>query len=499
MKLRVNITANFIGQIFTSLVGFIFIPIYIRFLGVEAYGLIGIFAIITSWLGILDAGLSPALTREMALFSGGKHSPFSIRSLLFSVESFFLVVGVIIIFLLFFASYWISTYWIHSKMISNEVITNSILLMGAIFSLKLFESIYRNSILGLQYQVEVNTYDIIVSLIKGIGSVCLLKFISPSLLLFFSWHLVLSIIYVLFLKYKINNLLPTTNTKITFSLSSLLSLKTFAGGMFIMIILSLFQTQIDKVLLSKMLTLKEFGLYSLTFTAAGALMVFTSPVSQALYPRMNQLSQMGDQKEFLFLYHIGNQLILILFGSASMLLFFFPKLFLFFWTNNPDITSNSFSLLSVVTLGFFFSGINTMSFTIILTHSMLKVANYIKVFIVAISIPALIYFVPKYGSISAAIIWLVGSFVNYIFTLFIVFRKYHIPEMIYMFIHDLLLPVLPIILILTIGKFLIPDISSRFVAGGILFLLYFTSIIFSAFFSTDVRQKGIIYLKSLFF
>lgn len=499
MKLRVNITANFIGQIFTTSIGFIFIPIYVHYLGVEAYGLIGIFSIITAWLGILDAGLSPSLTREMALFTGGKYSNNEIRTLLFSVESFFLVIGITIFLILFLVSNWLSTYWIHSKVISSEVIRNSILLMGAIFSLKFFESTYKNSILGLQYQVQVNLYEILISLLKAVGSVCLLNFFSASLLIFFSWQLFLSIVYIIFLKYTINKLLPAPTSKINFSSSSLLSIKSFAGGMMIMVILSLFQTQIDKVLLSKILSLKEFGFYSLAFTAAGAIMVLTTPISQALYPRMNQLFQKDDKKSFMDLFHLGNQLILILFGSASMLLFFYPKLFLLFWTNDLQITMNSHSLLALIVFGFFFSGINTMPFTIILTHSMLKSANYFKTLLVIISIPAILYFVPKYGSIAAAIIWLLGAFFNYIFSLFIVFKKYDISDLYYWFIHDLFFPALPIFSVLLVSKLIISDISSRFAAGGVLFLLFMVCVLFSAMFSTDIRNKGILFVKSLFF
>jgi hypothetical protein len=49
------------------------------------------------------------------------------------------------------------------------------------------------------------------------------------------------------------------------------------------------------------------------------------------------------------------------------------------------------------------------------------------------------------------------------------------------------------------GKLFIPDTSSRFVAGGILLLLFVSCVLFSAFSSIDVRQKGILYLKNLFF
>ena len=66
MSLKTNVTANFLGQGWRGLLGFAFVPVYIRYLGVEAYGLIAVFAVLQAWLGLLDLGLRPALSREMA-------------------------------------------------------------------------------------------------------------------------------------------------------------------------------------------------------------------------------------------------------------------------------------------------------------------------------------------------------------------------------------------------------------------------------------------------
>ena len=59
-----------------------FIPLYIKYLGIEAYGLIGIFALLQAWLALLDMGMTPTLSREMARFTGGAHDAQSIRDLL---------------------------------------------------------------------------------------------------------------------------------------------------------------------------------------------------------------------------------------------------------------------------------------------------------------------------------------------------------------------------------------------------------------------------------
>lgn len=495
--LKKNITANFIGQTISTGIGFVFIPIYVSYLGVEAFGLIGLFSIVTAWLGLLDAGLSSALAREMALFSAGKHTPHGIRTLMKSIEWFFVVIGVLIGLVLLPASDWLSLKWIKSTHISHDIVKKSIFLMGSLFAIKFFESIYKNAFSGLQYQVTMNRYEIVVSILRALGSVLLLKYISPNIILFFIWQAVLSLLYALFLKFQINKRLPQSDRPVTFSLSSLLSIKSFAGGMFILVILSLFQTQIDKILLSKILTLEAFGFYSLSFTAAGALMILTSPVSQALYPRMNQLYQLGDFTEFKFLFHIGNQIILILLGSASMILVFFPKIFLIFWTNNHLVTEKSYVILSIASLGFFLSGINTMPFSILLTFSWMKKITLIKTISVIFTIPLLLYFVSIFGSIAAAIIWVIVSLINYLLTVWVVFKTPIFIKLSDLFLFDILYPLIPIIFILALSKKFIPEIESRSIAGCILLILFSASASLSFLFSNKLRSQGFSYLKSL--
>ena len=86
MALKQNIAANFVGQGWRLLMSIAFVPIYINHLGIESYGLIGIFAMLQAWMILLDMGIRPALSREMAKFTGGFHDSSSIWRLLRSVE-----------------------------------------------------------------------------------------------------------------------------------------------------------------------------------------------------------------------------------------------------------------------------------------------------------------------------------------------------------------------------------------------------------------------------
>ena len=65
-RLQLNLVANFAGQGWTAIMVLAFVPLYLKFLGIEAYGLIGFYAMLQAAFQILDLGLSQTINREMA-------------------------------------------------------------------------------------------------------------------------------------------------------------------------------------------------------------------------------------------------------------------------------------------------------------------------------------------------------------------------------------------------------------------------------------------------
>ena len=84
--LKKNIAANIGGNIWTGLMGLVFVPLYIHFLGIEAYGLIGIFATLLALFGLLDMGLSGTLNREMARLAVREGNAQEMRDLVRTLE-----------------------------------------------------------------------------------------------------------------------------------------------------------------------------------------------------------------------------------------------------------------------------------------------------------------------------------------------------------------------------------------------------------------------------
>src|SRR5271169_6135506 len=95
-SLKKNITANFAGTFWQALMGLIFIPLYIKYIGMESYGLIAIFATLQIIFGLLDVGLGNTLTREMARLSVLANKEQETRNLVRTLETLYWGIAVFI-------------------------------------------------------------------------------------------------------------------------------------------------------------------------------------------------------------------------------------------------------------------------------------------------------------------------------------------------------------------------------------------------------------------
>ena len=96
------------------IIGFVVVPYYLRYLGIEAYGLIGFFTTIQSLLNFLDLGLAPTISREVARFaSRGKISESG--KLLYTLATIYWVVALVILLGFYLLAPLISEYWLRSQ------------------------------------------------------------------------------------------------------------------------------------------------------------------------------------------------------------------------------------------------------------------------------------------------------------------------------------------------------------------------------------------------
>lgn len=400
-----NVVANYLGRGWTGVLGLAFIPVYVHFLGIEAYGLIGVFAVIQAWLTLLDLGLTPTLNREMARFTAGAHDAGSIRDLLRSVEVVCFALAVAMAAAIWLLSDWLARDWLNSGDLSVAVVAEAVSIMAVVVALRFCEGIYRGALYGLQRQVWYNTMYAGLSTLRHTGAVVVVALILPTIQAFFLWQAAVSLLTLAVYATKVNRLLPRPPRRPRFSVSALAGVSRFAGGMMAITALTLALTTLDKVLLSRLLQLDHFGYYALAASVGGALFMLTGPVAEAVYPRMVELATRHDERALASLYHTSAQLITVLTAPTALVLSFFAPGVIWAWSGDPALAAATAPILSALVLGTFLNGLMWIPYRCQLAFGWTGLVVRANLVAVALLVPAIVWAVPRHGAVGAAWAW----------------------------------------------------------------------------------------------
>lgn len=438
---RRNLIANYIGQGWAAVMGFTFIPLYIKYLGVEAYGLIGLFAAMQAWMVLLDAGMTPTLTREMARFTAGAHSPQTIRNLLRSIEIPCFGIAALIALTLWAGSGYLSTHWLNAEHLSTAEVARAISMMALVVALRFCEGLYRGSLFGLQKQAWYNAVYATFATLRHGGAVAVLIFVSPTIEAFFLWQALISLLSVALFAARVHKELPKPPAPARFSVQALKDVWRFAAGVLGITFLALLLTQVDKILLSRLLSLTNFGYYSLAATVAGTFYMIVGPITQALYPRVVELVTQADQAGLSSLYHKGAQLVTASTAPAVLLLSIFPANVIYMWSGDVSLAEHTAPILSVLVLGTFLNSLMWMPYQLQLAHGWTTLTLKSNIIAVGILIPALFWVVPRYGALGAAAIWVALNTGYVLLVIYFMHRKLLLAERSRWYLSDILAPI----------------------------------------------------------
>jgi O-antigen/teichoic acid export membrane protein len=404
--LKRNIAANFAGSLWQALMSLIFIPIYIRLMGIEAWGLIGIFATLQTIFGLLDVGLSSTLNREMARLSVVPDKAQEMRDLVRTLEGIYWGVAGVVGLVAVSSSWFIAHHWINEGQLSAGTVEQALLIMGVVMALQMPSGFYSGGLMGLQKQVLLNAINIVMSTLRGVGAVVVLWLVTPTIQAFFLWQLVVAAFNTFVFAVFLWRSLPRAGGTATFRRPLLAGIWRFTAGMSGIAVLATILTQLDKIILSRMLTLEMFGCYALASTVAMSLSRLFTPLFFSVYPRFTQLVSVDDRAGLAQLYHRSCQLMAVLILPVAAVVAFFSYELLLLWTRNQAMASASHRLVVVLICGTAINGLMNFPFALQLAFGWTKLSFYKNVVAVILVAPLIVYATAGYGAIGAAFVWL---------------------------------------------------------------------------------------------
>ena len=209
------------SRIWTALVSILFVPIYVKIIGAESYGLVAFFGTLSGSLAILDLGLSTAISRQVAIFMTQPGKEKESKDLIFSVEIIYWLMALAVGLLVVLLAQPIALYWIKTKDLPVATVQKAVMLMGAVFAVQFPASIYNGVLIGSNRQIANALAALIFTTLKAVGVIAVLKLMSPTIESYFIWQVLITLISTYCLRFLVWNNFKIALEKAQFSVVQL--------------------------------------------------------------------------------------------------------------------------------------------------------------------------------------------------------------------------------------------------------------------------------------
>lgn len=466
---------------------FLFIPFYIRFLGIESYGLVGVFLVLQAVLSILDLGLSTTLNRELARLSVQQQNAMEMRDAVRTIEIPYWALALFVGAILLLSTPYLASHWLKLDRLPSETATQALRLMSLAVTLQLPSSLYAGGLMGLQLQFHYNTVLAFIATFRNAGAVLVLWLLSPTIQAFFIWQCISALLQTFLMGAFLWRSLPKAPTPSAFHFHLLARLWRFSAGVGGISIFAVILTQLDKIILSRLLPLDLFGYYILASTVASSLNRVAGPIFNALYPRFSQLVAMGNMEELTLSYHKASQLMSVLVFPLVMILSLFSRQILILWTQDTKIAESTSLLLSLLIVGSALNALMHVPYALQLAFGWTSLALYTNFVAVLILGPLIYAMASLYGPVGAATVWV---FLNtcYIFISLQIMHHRLLPDQKWRWYkNDVGKPLIIAISITILGKILSGYIFSPSFTLLLIISMYLTALLGSISFTPAVR------------
>lgn len=455
-KTKINIIANFTGRFVIASLGIVFVPVYLRYLSVEIYGIIGFFTSIQAFLFLLDGGISPTLNREAARLSAFPEKARELGDLSRTLEILCWGVAFAACVVALLASPLAAQYWLASENISPETIRRALMIMSVALAFQWTAGFYTGGLQGLQEQKLQNVISIVWFVVRSFGAFFVLAYVSPTIEAFLLWQLATTALYCFLLAVFYWRKLPRATEKPRFNPTLLKEVWRYAAGMAGTSVVVLILTQTDKLILSKMLTLENFGYYALAVTLAGTgIGMIVGSISTVYFPQFSQTVAQDKISEMRELYHRACQVMSFFLIPTVCALAFFSYEILLIWTGKPKIAENTYLLLTLVAVGTGLNGLMHLPYYAQLAFGITKIGFWQNVIAVIFLIPFMIYTTYYYGAVGGALSWALLNFSYTIIGLQIMHRMVLPGELKKWYLIDVGLPLVLAVIINAAAYFLL--------------------------------------------
>ncbi len=395
---------NYAGQAYVLGTGIAVMPFYLGHLGAEAYGLIGFFTVMQAWLQLLDAGLSPSLVRAVAHQPATRSGRLNCGRLLRSFEIIFLPLTLGCALAIHLASPWIASHWLNAQSLSAQSVSDCIGLMGVIIALRLYATLYKSGLQGLEQHAWLNGANVLIATLRYFGALWLVSSVSSDVRDFFLFQALISLVETLLFAVRAWRQMPGALLA-GFDGVQVRPVLPFAASLSLTAVLWIVLTQMDKVLLSERLPLAEYGYFSLVALVATGILTLTNPLVQTLLPRLTRLVAEDREDAMHNLFLAAHRLVCTVLFPLAAIIALHGEALIYAWTGDETAARWSQPVLGWYALGSAIMAISAFQFYLQYAYGQMRLHVGYSLVSAVISVPLLVWAIDELGVLGAALAW----------------------------------------------------------------------------------------------
>lgn len=426
MPFRRNLIANYFSQFYVTIIGIVMVPLYIHYMGAEAYGLVGFFSMLQAMFALLDVGLTPTLARETARFRGGSSDVMGYRQLVRALEGIFFAVAVLGAGALLALAGSIATQWLNADALSVLEVESSVQLIALIVAMRWICGLYRGVVSGSERLVWLSGFNSLIATLRFVLVLPVLIFVDATPTTFFQYQLAIAVMEIGGLAFMAYRLLPAvpTGAKVFWDWRPLLPILRFSMTIAFTSSVWVLVTQTDKLVLSRILPLADYGHFTLAVLVASGILVISGPVSLAIMPRMAMLEAERRHDAVISIYRQMTQVVTVLAGGGAITVALTARPLLWAWTGDPDLADYTGPVLALYALGNGILAVAGFPYYLQYAKGDLRLHLIGNAIFIVLLLPCIIWAASSYGSVGAGYAWLAMNALSFVAWLPLVHAKF---------------------------------------------------------------------------
>lgn len=356
-----NTIYNIGGQISPLIVALVAIPLLIKGLGTERFGVLTLAWILVGYFSLFDLGLGRVLTKFLGekLVSADKDD---IPSMVWTGIFMMAILGAIATLLVFILSPWLVYHLLKvPKALQNEAY-HAFIVLGICIPLVTCTSAFRGILEAQQYFGIINIVRIINGLLSYLGPL-LASFITPNLVVLVSvlaiGRLIFFVVYLLLCFHT----MPSLRHIVAIDKQTIVPMFRLGGWMTVSNVVGPFLVYFDRFLIGAYISVVALTYYVTPYEIVTKLWLITSSLTAVLFPAFSS-SYAINRNRSAIIYSRGIRTIFLALFPLTLFIISFAHPGLKLWLGIEFAVKSSF-VLQILAIGVFVNSIGQVPFTLL--------------------------------------------------------------------------------------------------------------------------------------